>query len=147
MLHVCFILHFSLHDHQEKNTCTGKTAKIEPQNTFVVRASDFWNFWYSFTVKKVNFFTINIKFKVTSILSSKSGGGGDICTGHPRGTQVGGGGGDTSPHPPPPGIYASGNEWTCFSPLIDLNCYTCSPYSTPEFYHSAPARIYWIQYF
>ena len=40
----------------------------------------FWVF-NSFTVKKVNFFTINVKFKV--ILSSKSGGGGDICTGHP----------------------------------------------------------------
>ena len=43
----------------------------------------------SFTVKKVSFFTINVKFKV--ILSSKSGGGG----------------GDTSPHPP--WIYASAN--------------------------------------
>ena len=56
----------------------------------------------SFTVKKVNFFTINVKFKV--ILSSKSGG--DICTGHPP-TQKkwGGGGGDVFPYPP--GIYAS----------------------------------------
>ena len=55
----------------------------------------------SFTVKKVSFFTINVKFKV--ILSSKSGRG-DVYTGHP-------------PHPkkwegyippiPPPGIYAS----------------------------------------
>ena len=78
------ILHLSLHKWcQEKNTCTGKTAKIESQNTFCVRASGVFN---SFTVKKVNFFTINVKFKV--ILSSKSGGGGI--------------------HPPhPPGIYAS----------------------------------------
>ena len=61
----------------------------------------------SFTVKNVNFFTINVKFKV--ILSSKSGGGGDICTGHPP-TQKsgGGGGGNVSPPPHPPGIYASG---------------------------------------
>ena len=50
MLHnVCFILHLSLHKQcQEKNTCTGKTAKIESQNTFVYeraeRANDFWSF-------------------------------------------------------------------------------------------------------
>ena len=61
----------------------------------------------SFTVKKVNFFTINVKFKV--ILSSKSGGGGgDICTGHsPTQKSVQaipppkkGGGGGVSPIPP-----------------------------------------------
>ena len=53
----------------------------------------------SFTVKKVNFFTINVKFKV--ILSSKSGGGGDICTGlppHPKKWE-----GYIPPSPPPPG--------------------------------------------
>ena len=77
MLHnVCFILHLSLHKLcQEKNTCTGKTAKIESQN-ICVRASgaseQFFEFFNSFTVKKVSFFTINVKFKV--ILSSKSGG-------------------------------------------------------------------------
>ena len=46
---------------------------IESQNTFVCERAIFGVF-NSFTVKKVNFFTINVKFKV--ILSSKSGGGG-----------------------------------------------------------------------
>ena len=68
-----------------------------------VRASGaserFFGAFNSFTVKKVNFFTINVKFKV--ILSSQSGGGGGICTGHPP-TQKSGG---YTPHPP--GIYAS----------------------------------------
>ena len=47
MLHnVCFILHLYLHRWcQEKNTCTGKSTKIESQNTFecerAERASDF----------------------------------------------------------------------------------------------------------
>ena len=61
----------------------------------------------SSTVKKVNFFTINVKFKV--ILSSKSGGGGIFVQAIPPPKKVGGGG-DTSPHPPPPPprIYASG---------------------------------------
>ena len=54
----------------------------------------------SFTVKKVNFFTINVKFKVILIFK-KWGGGGNICTGHPP-TQKSGGGGVTSPSPPPP---------------------------------------------
>ena len=49
----------------------------------------------SFTVKKVNLFTINVKYKV--ILPSKSGGG-DICTGHPPPHPNKWG--DTSPHPP-----------------------------------------------
>ena len=71
---------------QEKNTCTGNTAKIEIFGVF-----------NSFTVKKVNFFTINVKFKV--ILSSKSGGG-DICTGHPPTQNSGGGGIPPPPHPP-----------------------------------------------
>ena len=53
--------------------CTGKTAKVESQNTFVCERAIFGGF-NSFTVKKVNFFTIHVKFKV--ILSSKSGGGG-----------------------------------------------------------------------
>ena len=55
----------------------------------------FWVF-NSFTVKKVNFFTINVKSKV--ILSSKSGGGGGYLyrpSPHPK--KWGGGGGDTSP--------------------------------------------------
>ena len=48
-----------------------------------VRASGaserFLEFLIVLQLEKVNFFTINVKFKV--ILSSK--GGGDICTGHP----------------------------------------------------------------
>ena len=37
---VCFILHLSLHKWcQENNTCTGKTAKMDSQNTLCVRAS------------------------------------------------------------------------------------------------------------
>ena len=63
----------------------------------------------SFTVKKVNFFTINVIFKV--ILFSKSGGGGgDVCTGHPP-TQKSGG-----MYPPiPPGFtpVALHNEPGC----------------------------------
>ena len=57
----------------------------------------------SFTVKKVSFFTINVKFKV--ILSSKSvcvcgGGGGCLYRPSPHPKKcVGGGGGDTSPTP------------------------------------------------
>ena len=68
---------------------TGKTAKIESQNTFVCERAIFGGF----TVKKVSFFTINVKFKV--ILSSKSGGG-DVCTGHPPTQKKWG------IHPPPP---------------------------------------------
>ena len=65
-----------------------------------VRASvseRFLKVFNSFTVKKVNFFTINVKFKV--IFSSKSGG--DICTGHPPHPKKWGGGGSPSPPPPP----------------------------------------------
>ena len=53
----------------------------------------------SFTVKKVSFFTINVKFKV--ILSSKSVGGGDVCTGHPPPPKK------VGEYTPPPRIYAS----------------------------------------
>ena len=64
----------------------------------------------SFTVKKVNFYTINVKFNV--ILSSKSGGGGNICTGHPPTQKSGGGGGGIHPPPPnPPGIYPMVFGW------------------------------------
>ena len=52
----------------------------------------------SFTVKKVSFSTINVKFKV--ILSSKSGGGGMFVQAIPPTQKSGGGGGDTSPIPP-----------------------------------------------
>ena len=51
----------------------------------------------SFTVKKVSFFTINVKFKV--ILSSKSVGGGMFVQAIPP-TQKSGGGGIHPPHPP-----------------------------------------------
>ena len=69
-----------------------------------VRASDLKKGFNSFTVIKVNFFTINVKFKV--ILSSKSGGGGIFVQATPPPPKkVWGGGVDTSPHPP--GIYAS----------------------------------------
>ena len=102
------ILHLYLHKWcQEKNTksCTGKTAKIESQNTFVCeraeRASDFFGVFNHFRVKKRSFFTINVKFKV--ILSSKSGGGGMFVQAIPPPKIVGG----YIPHPPPPGIYAS----------------------------------------
>ena len=65
-----------------------------------VRASGaserFFGVFNSFTVKKVNFFTINVKFKV--ILSSKSGG---IFVQAIPPTQKSGG--DTSP-PSPPGF-------------------------------------------
>ena len=57
-----------------KKRILAKYAKIESQNTFVCERAIFWVF-NSFTVKKVNFFTINVKFQV--ILSSKSGGVGD----------------------------------------------------------------------
>ena len=83
------------------NTCTGKTAKIESQNTFCASERSeraIFGVFNSFTVKKVSIFTINVKVKV--ILSSNSGG--DVCTGHPP-TQKSGGGGDTSP-PSPPGF-------------------------------------------
>ena len=64
-----------------------------------VRASErFLEFLIVLQLEKVNFFTINVKFKV--ILSSKGGG----ITPPPK-KVGGGGGGDTSPHPP--GIYAS----------------------------------------
>ena len=79
-----------------RKECTGKTAKIESQNTFVCERAIFGVF-NSSAVKKVNFFTINVKFKV--ILSSKSVWG-DICTGHPP--------------PPPPG----------FTPVYSKDLYT-----------------------
>ena len=99
MLHnVCFILHLSLHKWCQEKNSTGKTAEIESQNTFVCERAEraIFGVFNSFTVEKVSFFTINVKFKV--ILYSKSGGGGDVCTGHPPPHQKSGG--DTSPHPP-----------------------------------------------
>ena len=97
MLHnVCFILHLSLHKWcQEKNTCT---VLAKPQRSSLrihLCASErseraIFGGFNSFTVKKVSFFTINVKFKV--ILSSKSGG---------MFVQA------IPPPPHPPGIYAS----------------------------------------
>ena len=69
-----------------------------------VRASGaserFFGVFNSFTVKKINVYTINVKFKV--ILSSKSGG--IFVQAIPPTQKVGGGGGYI---PPSPGIYAS----------------------------------------
>ena len=71
-----------------------------------VRASGaserFLDFLNSFTVKKVSFFTINVKFKV--ILSSKSGGGGGCLyrPSPPPPTQNSGG--IHPPTPLPPGF-------------------------------------------
>ena len=99
MLHnVCFILHLSFH-----KWCPEKNVLAKPQRSSLrihLCASErseqaILGVFNSFTVKKVSFFTINVKVKV--ILSSKSGGG-DVCTGHPP-TQKSGGG-DTSPIPP-----------------------------------------------
>ena len=56
----------------------------------------------SFTVKKVNFFTINVKCQ--NLIFKKWGGGGIFVQAIPPPKKVGGGG--VSPHPP--GIYASG---------------------------------------
>ena len=84
---------------------TGKTAQIESQNTFVCERAIFGGF-NSFTVKKVSFFTINVKFKV--ILSSKSGGGGGMFVQAIPPTQKSGG--IHPPPSPPPGIYASANK-------------------------------------
>ena len=80
---------------------TGKTAKIESQNTFVCERAIFGGF-NSFTVKKVSFFTINVKFKV--ILSSKSGGGGCLYRPSPPPKKVGGYIPPFPPPPPPPGF-------------------------------------------
>ena len=83
---------------QEKNTCTGKTAKIESQNTFVCERAIFVVF-NSFAVKTVSFFTTNVKF----ILSSKSGGCLYRPPPPPPPKKVGG----YIPPSPPPRIYAS----------------------------------------
>ena len=103
MLHnVCFILHLSLHKWcQEKNTCT---VLAKPQRSSLrihLCASErseraIFGGFNSFTVKKVSFFTINVKFKV--ILSSKSGG--IFVHAIPPPKKVGG----YIPHPPPPGF-------------------------------------------
>ena len=71
----------------------------------------------SFTVKKVSFFTINVKFKVT--LSSKSGGMFVQAIPPPPPKKVGG---YISPiPPPPPRIYASGLTIFTLSSEIELN--------------------------
>ena len=82
LLHnICFILHLSLHINDVKKRIH---VLAKPQRSSlrihwcVSERSERAIFWVvdSFTVKKGNFFTINVKFKV--ILSSKSGGGGGI---------------------------------------------------------------------
>ena len=96
---------------QEKNACT---VLAKPQRSSLrihLCASErseraIFGGFNSFTVKKVSFFTINVKFKV--ILSSKSGG--DVCTGHPPHPKKWGG----YIPPIPPGIYASGFQATMY---------------------------------
>ena len=90
-------------------TCTGKSTNIESQNTFVCERAIFGVF-DSFTDKKVNFYTINVKFKV--ILSSKSGGE-IFVQAIPPPEKVGGGGVYPPSPPPPPGIYASASLSSC----------------------------------
>ena len=83
----------------------------------------------SFIVKKVSFFTINVKFKV--ILSSKSGGGGgDVCTRHPPPTQKSGG--DTSP-PSPPGFTPDDIE----IPVQKQHAHNGAPCNVPPLNNSA----------
>ena len=111
LLHnVCFILHLSLKEYWQNRKDQVSEVRIHLCASERSERAIFWGF-NSFTVKKINFFTINIKFEV--ILSLKSGG--DICTGHPPPKKWG----DVSPHPPPPpGIYASGHWWFLREPRI-----------------------------
>ena len=75
-----------------------KRILAKPQRSslriYLCASERFLEFLNSFAVKKVNFFTINVKFEV--ILSSKSGG--MFVQAIPPPKKVGGGG--TSPHPP-----------------------------------------------
>ena len=79
---------------QEKNTmsCTGKTVKIESQHTFVCERAEraIFGVFNSFTVKKVSFFTINVKFKVTLSYLQKVGGGMFVQATPPPPKKVGG---------------------------------------------------------
>ena len=81
-----------------------QNAKIESLNTFLCERAEpaserfFWVF-NSFAVKKVSFFTINVKFKI--ILSSKSVGGGMFVQAIPPPKK------ERGYIPPSPGIYAS----------------------------------------
>ena len=70
-----------------KEYCQNRKNRVSEY--ICVRAS--FGVFNSFTVKKVIFFTINIKFQV--ILSSKSGGGGIFVQAIPPCTQKSGGGG------------------------------------------------------
>ena len=99
MLHkVCFILHLTLHVKQEYMYWQNRKYRVSEY--ICVRASGaserFLEVFNSFTVKKVSFFTINVKFKV--ILSSKSGG--MFVQAIPPPKKVGGGGGYIPPIPP-----------------------------------------------
>ena len=70
------ILHLYLHKWcQEKNTCTGKPQRSSLRIHLCASERSeraIFGVFNHFRVKKVSFFTINVKFKV--ILSSKSGG-------------------------------------------------------------------------
>ena len=111
LLHnVCFIWHLSLHKWcQEKNTCLlAKPQRSSLRIHLCASERAIFGVFNSFTVKKVNFYTINVKFKV--MLSSKSGGGGGIFVqAIPPPKKVGGGEIHPPIPPPPPRIYASGN--------------------------------------
>ena len=80
------------------NTCVLAKPQRSSLRIHLCASERFLEFLIVLQLEKVNFFTINVKFKV--ILSSK-GGGGDICTGHPP-TQKSGGGGGIHPLYPPP---------------------------------------------
>ena len=75
-------------------------------------------FFNSFTVKKVNFFTINVKIEV--VLSSKSGGG-DVCTGHPPHPKMWGGGGGGIHPPIPPGFTPVGDGELSVKSILSLS--------------------------
>ena len=111
MLHnVCFILHLSLHKMMSrKEYMYWQNRKDRVSKYIRVRASGaseraIFGVFNSFTVKKVSFFTINVKFK--GILSSKSGG--MFVQVIPPPQKVGGGGGIHPPSPPPPGFTPVG---------------------------------------
>ena len=99
-----------------------QNRKYRVSEYICVRASGaserFLEVFNSFTVKKVSFFTINVKFKV--ILSSKSGGGGGggcLYRPSPHPKEWGGGG----IHPPSPRDLRQW-KWHCGRILMPALC-------------------------